>query len=106
MWSILFVKDLDERIPAGILFLDKALDSLYSKLTPDWTLQREEDQIVWEGFQEDLREQSGKAGTGSLFTFLQGSASHFLTVSDAKEIDCEGDIQSVVDALYRTYVKR
>jgi hypothetical protein len=104
LWSVVYVAAGENvRQAVGILLLDKAADAIHAKLKADWRATNEDDQLWWDEFRNDLLGQSAGAGGSFFFEMLQESASHFLTVSDARETDCR-DISSLLEKLYAEHV--
>jgi hypothetical protein len=98
-WVTLFVSCDSRQQTVGVLLLDKAADSYYAKVSPTWRASNAADQLWWDAFTDELRENCGKPGGTWFFQMLQECASNWLLVSDAKQVWCD-NVFSSVDNLY------
>lgn len=103
LWAVLSARSASVEVAIGILVLDRSADRLYFRVNRNWRAENVDSQLWWDEFIQELSADCSDSGGLSLFEFLQDSASHFLTVSDARTVLCS-DISSLLDVLYETHV--
>lgn len=101
----LFVLQLDagETINAGVLLLDPTMNALHLRLRRDWDSVAPDEAEVLEALQDDLEMKAAEMGGTQLLSYLQGTLSNVLRISEPRDVIVE-DFERALARTYKQHV--